>query len=51
MCIRDSYYRARQRAKKYCQAVQAAFGYPRRYYFNGYAVVGYAYDACQERFG
>ena len=40
------YYRARQRARKYCQAFQAAFGYPRHYYFVGNTVVSYAYDAC-----
>jgi hypothetical protein len=39
-------YRARQRARKYCQAFQAAFGYPRHYYFVGNTVVSYAYDAC-----
>jgi hypothetical protein len=41
-------YRARQRAQKYCQAFQAAFGYPRRYYFVGNTVVSYAYDACAD---
>jgi len=42
-----AYYRARQRAKKFCEAFQAAFGYPRRYYFVGNTVVSYAYDACE----
>jgi hypothetical protein len=45
------YIRARQRAKRYCQAVQAAFGPPRRYYVVGNTVIGYAYDACSEYYG
>ena len=40
------YYNARQRAHRFCQIFQAAFGYPRRYYFVGNTVVSYAYDAC-----
>jgi hypothetical protein len=45
------YIRARQRAKRYCQAVQAAVGYPRRHYLVGNTVIGYAYDACSEYYG
>lgn len=42
------FYRARQRDRLYCEAFQAAFGYPRRYAFVGNTVVSYAYDACDD---
>jgi hypothetical protein len=42
------YLKARQRQKRFCQAFQAAFGYPRRYYFVGNRVVSYAYDRCAD---
>jgi len=38
------YYKARQRAHKFCEVIEAAF--PSRYYVVGNTVVSYAYDRC-----
>jgi hypothetical protein len=46
------YWTLRKRARRYCQAIGAAFGHrPLRYFWNGSSIVAYPYDPCEEAFG